>query len=532
MKLVLVLSKLIKRKPTLFLLLILSVIFILYFDGVLDKEPMNMHLWRQTDCLSLTRNYANGAMFFEPQLDILLADDLTTGKSAGEFPILYYIIGKFWSWYGESILFYRLLYLFILICGLIAYFRILLFLKVHLLLVYTLTLLLATSPVFLIYGVSFLTDVPALCFSLIGIYFFTKHTQSKLIKYAVYAFLFFALAGLIKISSLILFINLGVLFLLELIGVNLLKKRRLFPNPKVAFFGFCFVIFTIFSWYYYAKIFNDQHNFKYTFNHVYPIWLMDNNSYSNYFTNIRLYILPIFLNNTALLLTLIIFVINLFLVKRIPLALYISNILVFCGALIYFLLWAPLFEVHDYYWVPILNSVLVTWAVFAVFIKKISVNRIWSHVSSSLLILFLLFNFGYAYNMVGLKTKAASGDFPFVNHEELKKYMTWLNYDVDANKWRYKRIQNELLASGVQLNDKVICLSDHSFSISLYFLNRQGWTNFINIQTSEQINELISKGAKYLFIENEDTKKDESFIEPFLNNKVGEFERIMVFKLQ
>jgi len=532
MKFLLVFRGFIKRKPTLFLLLLLGVLFTLYFDGVLDKEPMNMHVWRQTDCLSLTRNYANGANFCEPQLDILLADDFTSGKSAGEFPILYFIVGKFWSWFGESILFYRLFYLFIMVGGLIAYFKILLSFKVHIFIAYVLTLLLATSPVFLIYGVSFLTDVPALCFVLIGMCFFINYQKTKFTKHLITAFLFFALAGLIKISSLILFINLGALFLLELFGVRLWKREKLFPKPIYVAFGFCFVLISIFSWYYYAKLFNDEHNFKYTFNNIYPLWIMDKNSYLNFFTNIRLYILPIFISHISLWFTVIAFTINLFLIKRIPLMLYLSNIIVFCGTVLYFLLWAPLFENHDYYWIPILSTVLMTWTSFAIYLKTLENNRIWFNLSSVLFIVFLVFNIGYAYDMVGLKTKAASGNFVFVHHSELKKYMTWLNYDIDANKWRYKRIQNELLASGVNLSDKVICLSDPSFSISLYFLNRKGWTNFIDIQRPEQIDELISKGAKYLLIENEDSKQNLSFIQPFLKNQIGEFERIKVFKLE
>src|SRR5687768_15134922 len=98
------------KKDGLFLLVFL--IFAgFYYDSVLEKGPLNDHLWRQTDCLSMTRYYARGADFFEPEVNIQLGDKYTTGKTAGEFPILYYSIGKLWKVSGESYFTYRLVYL-------------------------------------------------------------------------------------------------------------------------------------------------------------------------------------------------------------------------------------------------------------------------------------------------------------------------------------------------------------------------------------------------------------------------------------
>ena len=93
---------------------LIAVLAIIYYDSLLDKGPLNTHLWRQTDCLSMTKNYADGAPFFEPEMHVLYADNETSGKSAGEFPILYYTVGSIWKVTGESFMVYRVFYLLIL----------------------------------------------------------------------------------------------------------------------------------------------------------------------------------------------------------------------------------------------------------------------------------------------------------------------------------------------------------------------------------------------------------------------------------
>src|SRR6187402_1514091 len=94
-----------------------------YYDSVLDKGPLNMHIWRQADCLSISHNYANGASFFYPEMHCQLADKNTSGKTAGEFPIIYFIIGGIWKLIGESYLSYRLFDLAILFLGTFSFYK-------------------------------------------------------------------------------------------------------------------------------------------------------------------------------------------------------------------------------------------------------------------------------------------------------------------------------------------------------------------------------------------------------------------------
>ena len=67
-------------------------------------------------------------------------------------------------------------------------------------------------------------------------------------------------------------------------------------------------------------------------------------------------------------------------------------------------------------------------------------------------------------------------------------------------------------------------------SVSLFYTDREGWTNFTGLD-AEGIDRLISKGAEYLFISNENTLQEE-FLKPYISDPIGSFEGIEIFKLK
>ena len=52
----------------------------------------------------------------------------------------------------------------------------------------------------------------------------------------------------------------------------------------------------------------------------------------------------------------------------------------------------------------------------------------------------------------------------------------------------------------------------------------------MNYNKPEDINNLIQKGAKYLFISDPKLLKEE-FLAPFLSNKIGDYEGVGIYKL-
>ena len=516
------------KKDILFILLFLCFASF-YYDSVLDKGPLNIHLWRQTDCLSITRNYSEGASFFKPETNLLRADNYTSSLSVAEFPILYYIVGIIWKLFGESYLSYRLFYLLILFAGLFSFYKALRILLNNNFWATTISLLLFTSPVYVVYGISFLTDVPAFSFILIALYFFLQYYRKKKYKLFFFSITFFALAGLIKISSLTAFIFLFFILTLESFSVKSLGEKKLFNCNKYEWIGFFSVILIVFSWYYYVDYFNTLHGFKYSAGSIFPIWHVGKDTMPELLKNILTFTSCIFFSSSILFALLFIGILNLFLWKKIPLIAYLSSIIIAIGCIIYFILWREILGVHDYYFTVFLILYIGILIPFIWFIKNNYPDIFQGNILKIFIICFLTFNFLYCLSIVKLKTLAEEGQFILVRNHEFVERMEWINWDVSTNWKRFESMRPYNRHIGIKKEDKIISLPDMSFNTSLFLLNQKGWTNLSN-NRSEDIDNLIQKGAKYLFISDEKLLKEE-FLSPFLSEKIGSYKGIEIYKL-
>ena len=517
------------KKDILFIILF-TIIASFYYDSVLEKGPLNAHLWRQTDCLSLTHNYYKGANFFKPEMHILLADNNKTGVSVGEFPILYYTVGMIWKLFGESYFSYRLFYLLILFFGLFTFYKSILILFNNKFWAIVVSLLLFTSPVYVVYGVSFLTDVPAFSFILIALYFILQYHQKKAKKLFFTAMAFFALAGLIKVSSLIAFVFLIFILFIETFSVKSLGDKKLFNCKKYEWFGFISVILVIFSWYYYAEYFNALHGLKYTFNAIDPIWLGKKSELNEIANNITNFTSHVYFSTSILFVFLFLVIFNLFLWKRIPLFAYLSSITISFGCLIYFILWGRLMGVHDYYYSALLILFAGIILPFIWFIKSNYPEIFNGFLLKTFIIIFLSYNFIYCLSVVKLKTTANKGIFIIVKDHDFVGLMKWSNAEAISNWGRFERMKPYIKQIGIKDDDKIISLPDKSFSISLYLVNHKGWTDFMNYNKKEDIENLIHNGAKYLFISDDKLLKEE-FLSPFITKQIGDYEGVKIFKL-
>ena len=93
--------KLFLKQYGLFLGGIIALFFIYGFHEILFLRPQSIHQWRQTDCLQIAHNYLTDSWnFFSPSIHNLFSDNETTGKTIGEFPLLYYIVAMLWKIFG------------------------------------------------------------------------------------------------------------------------------------------------------------------------------------------------------------------------------------------------------------------------------------------------------------------------------------------------------------------------------------------------------------------------------------------------
>lgn len=523
------------KKETLFGLIVFSLLFVLiagfYYDSVLDKGPLNTHMWRQTDCLSMTQNYSEGGAFLMTEMHCQLADNYTSGYSIGEFPLFYYTVGNIWKWFGKSFSSYRIFYLIILFSGILAFFRSLQLIFRQNYWSITLSILLFTSPVFAVYGVGFLSDAPAFSCILIAIYFFIMYQIRKKNWFFYLCLVFFLIGGLSKISMMIAFIVLGIVLLLETVTkIKTLGNRQLFQEKWHVWIGFTMVIIGLVSWYAYAEHFNDIHRFKYTFNHTWPIWKMGADEIDLWIEGIKNITGPVFFSKPMLLFLVLGGIYNLFSWKTLPLFAFAVNALVILGCTLYFILWGPLMRNHDYYYIAL---VILYVGIIPVFLWNLKNKqlRIFNHSITKVTFgLFVLFNVLYCFEVVKLKTLKQEGKSYFVSNKDFTGLMKWNNWDNSLIRSRYEGMKNYMKEIGVAKEDLILSMPDPSFNISLYLLDHKGWTNFQGYTTSEQIETLREAGAKYLIV-SDSAVLEQSFLHFYIQEPMGEFQGIQIFKL-
>ena len=62
-------------------------------------------------------------------------------------------------------------------------------------------------------------------------------------------------------------------------------------------------------------------------------------------------------------------------------------------------------------------------------------------------------------------------------------------------------------------------------------MNQKGWTRFYTgLDNTEDINERIVQGAKYLFVHSDEWMQKE-YLQPFMLDTLGQYGHIAVFKL-
>ncbi len=498
-----------------------------YYSDLIFSGPHSIHMWRQTDCLSITENFMSGGAFHEPELHILLADDKESGKSIGEFPLLYYFVGNIWSVTGKSYLIFRLILFLILFAGSFAFYKSILLLFKNRFWAVTLPLLLFTSPAFVFYGVSFLMDVPAFAMILIAHYFLVKYQLDNKPLLFFLSIMFFTLGGLLKVSVLITFVFLCFIFFLELFPVKTMGSKKFFRKPIMELSGLFFVILIVLSWYYYASTFSAAHGFKFTFNSIFPIYkVRDWDYFYNGFFGKMTYL---FFSRTVLFLVTALGIFNLFLYKKLPLFAYFANFVVLLGCIMFFLLWTPLFDNHDYYYIPYLSFFVVA-PIVSLWYTKTYHPTLWQSIYMKIAVsLFVVFNFLYCYDITMTRVKPERG-IGFVKHKDLIKFLKWGYRNTEANCYIYERMKPYLLEIGIKPEDRLLMMSDKSFSISLYLSGHKGWTAFTNYKTEDQIEELINKGAKYMIVYRSSIEK-KPFLQPFLKKRIGSFEKADIYEL-
>lgn len=518
-----------KKPNVLFVVAFLLISFSYNYLEIFKMYPHSLHTWRQADCLSITLNYyQHGMNFLEPEIHNLISDDNTSGKTIGEFPILYYFIALLWKIFGIHLWIYRLVGLLVVFWGLFSLFKITsYFLKDNFWAMW-LPMILFTSPIFADYGISFLTNVTAFSLVLVAFrYIQLYYAENKTSKLYI-AMLFFLLAGLLKTSSLISFVFLLVIFVGERIPFMNRDKAFLFKKFS-AIIPMILVFIGMLTWYSYAESFNNIHKGRYTFNNLWPIWEMSRERIYEFLHAIRTSMAFLVFNIYTLMLFLIMFVVVMFTPRKSSGFFYYGLIILLAGSFIYSLFWFQALSIHDYYYIDLLFFIMFVPFSFLVFMKKNYETVLQSGILKVVFALFLLFNIYYTRQVLELRYfPKADKSYSIIPSQEMKNLLKWIDGNYNEHVKALENIKPYLLSIGVKQEDKVISIPDQSFNITLFLMNQTGWTEYGHDKT--ELGKFIPKGAKYLII-NDLELKNEEYLKPFLHNKIGIYKNVEIYRL-
>lgn len=494
-----------------FAVVFIILLFVFGLNKTMFEPPQSVHIWRQTNSTSMAQNYyQDNVPFLEPAVHNQWCEGGFSGKTAGEFPVIYFVVAKIWDVTGYNLFIFRLVQVLILFTGLFLLFRSLQVLFNNKLWAVFISILLFTSPMVVFYGPNFLPDVPALSFVFIA-WFFIVMFLVKRNQYSLWlSALFFCLSMLLKITSALSFLALGGWILFELLFQK--EEKRIFNFKLAQFIPFILVIPVVIAWYWYVEYYNGLHGGQVSYHGIWPVWEMTKEQYLRIIDALnKIYFKELFLPYTQYL-TLAVWVYLLITIKKLPLVLRYFIIVLPIGMLVELLLWFQVLEGHDYYTINLLVVFVAVWAIFFYSIKekKLIKHPVFYTVGLGFLI----------FNVVTCQTRIET------------RYTGWMNSMYVDRMKALTEIEPYFNELGITRDVKVISIPDYTINASLFYMNRKGYTEFASdFSKTETFYSRIEQGAKYLIV-NDTTILHKPEIQPFIVNKLGEFKNIWVYDLR
>lgn len=507
--------------PFLFVSILVGLFFFYDYDDSSFKRPQSVHYWRQADCASLTLNYyQNGMNFFQPVTHNLTSDNFTTGyTSTSEMPLLYYSVALLYHVFGYHEFVYRLFNLLIFFTGLFYLYKLFYNLIKHQFWAMCLPLLLFSSPVLAYYANNFLSNSAALGIVFIGWYHFMEYYKSKKAVSFKKAMIFFAIAGLLKITALL---SLGAI-----IGIYLFEK--LFPDNRNNIFSkgvaqlsaFALVLGIIGAWTAYASYYNDLHVTSYFSTTIFPVWRMSGDQIFDVVDHVMNQWFGQYFNVLLWGFLLLCFLAIILLQKGVNKTFLRLTFILVLGSWAYIALQFATFQDHDYY---TLNLFIIPVFILITIIDLINTHFpkiLKSKIVLVLMFSFTLFNLNYAATQLDLR------------------YYGWRNNDGIKND--LEDITPYLRTIGIKRTDKVISIPDESH-LSLYLMNQPGWTEyaerFFNQREAVYLNhdnegmdKSIANGAKYLILNGLNELYTRPFLQEYAVHLIGMFREVFIFDL-
>ncbi len=524
-----------KFHKILFIFLLFAISLFYNYQEIIFKDAYSMHQWRQADCLSLTMSYEKGASFFSPSIYFIGRNNDTHVIS--EFPIIYYTVGNIWKITGKKVWIFRLINVTIVFLGLYALFLLLYDLLKDVYWASIVPVFLLSSPVLAYYTNNFLADAPAFGFALIAWYFFYKYLKISKKLHLILSFFFFSLAALVKISSSISFVAL----LATIFTLNFFKLKTEYKiNHKKLFLVLTVLFFVVVGgWYAYARYYNSKHLQGIFLQGIYPIWDLNNYNIRKIASNLYNELLPALLPNilmVPLFFGIILYLVNFQKANKLH---YIFLAFLFTGVISFLILWYKAFTVHDYYLLNLIILFPFSASAILLYIKQ-NFNRLFLSKSIKVLVSIFAF-FVIADSAVLIRLKYDADDhlatrsaFNILANKNDMKYWDYYHRNYNRTFKALEEIQPYLSKIGVKDNDTIISIPDYSINISLYLMDKKGFSDFGygNLKNYKERIEYFKKhNAKYLIINDTSLIEKQPELKEFTNNCIGTFKNVKIYKL-
>lgn len=481
------------------------------FNITFRQPPQSVHTWRQTNSLSITQLYYQYNLpFLQCEIQNQLGDDGLSGKTAGEFPIIYFAMAKIWQVFGKSELSFRLFQLFILLSGLFLLFKMLIPITGNAVRAGFISMLVFTSPMFIFYGPNFLPDAPALAFTFAAWFYLYKYVEKHKNYLLWISATFFFLAISIKITTATSFIAIGAWVMFETIIMKF--EKRVFKFKFVQFIPFIISLLLVLAWYKYIDYYNGVHSADFSNRGIWPIWKMTDEQLNKILDALNKIYFKEFFWPPLQYATLLIWVFMLFKIRKIAPFFGFLLVVLPLGFAAILALWFQVLEGHDYYLITQMQVLVAIWAIFFNYLKD---KKLWNHPVGFIL-------------LVGIFITLANNGS--VRHKA--RYEGWMNAGYKLHFDALTQIEPFFIKWNIKPEDKVISLPDYSINASLYYMNRKGYTEFGSDFSQEAtFRKRIYQGAQYLVI-NDTSILEQPVIQKFTSNFIGQYRNVKVYSLK
>jgi hypothetical protein len=529
-------SLLSKVHPALWLLVGFVLMCCAYEYGrVLWLRPFPHHLSRQTTCLSITYNiYKGEAGLFAPAVHNYFADHHTSGKSAGEFPLLYWSIAQIWKLTGPSEFVYRLFMLLLHFGGTCAMFLGLRKLLAHSGWAALIALLFFASPVMAYFSIGFLPDVPSFDLALIGCWVLLRRSPAQRKGDIVLSSVLFTVAGLLKITALMAPLTFLAWLLLEwALPRWASRNHRVFPHRWTLLLSLVICFALVWKWYSYSVAYNNEHGAEYSYQGTWAVWdlppaeVRASWEFGKNILVFQIFDTPVWLAFGLMACYL------LWSVRHASRPLGIITLMLMAGTVLYILLWWVTLDSHDYYYINPLITLVAFVALFFEALRRRHPRIFRSPWAMAAFFGLVGYSVLYTANNHQMRTR---GNTPMRAEYVLPLYHEGEIFYWDMSQYWDMKDMLDLepynRSLGIKEDDMVISLEDRTVCAALYLMHQRGWVQFgQTFANSSEIRDLIDHGASYLFAVSPEWL-DKPYMQEFYRYPLGQHGAVRVYDLR